>query len=138
MQRSNVAVFVLALLAALLGASSVMLGPVWAHGVSGNRGTDRPGDAAYAPTKLEWVALELQATYGTTWTSENPVAVAFSPLNDGKTVLCLLQYTPAVSAGTLQTSRAVEQTVFERYVQKRGWFWLRLQFQEQMLPRPSH
>ncbi len=139
MQRSNVAVWAIVLLVGLLGGSSVLL-PVRAHARVENKtpAIDRPGDAIYTPTKLEWAALELQAGYGqTNWTNETPVVINFLPLNDGKTVLCLLQFTPEVPAATVKINRDSEQVVFETYAQSRGWPWLRLQFQEKILPRPS-
>jgi hypothetical protein len=140
MRRSNVAVWALVLLVGLLGSSSVLLRPVRAQTTVENKTppTDRPGDAMYAPTKLEWAALELQANYGqTNWTSETPVMINFLPLDDGKTVLCLLQFTPDVPAVTVKIDRDSEQTVFESYAHSRGWSWLRLQFREKILPRPS-
>jgi hypothetical protein len=83
---------------------------------------DRPGDATYTPTKLEWAALELQADSGqTSWTSESPVMITFFPLGDGKTVLCLLQYTPEVPAATVKIDRDSMQQVFDIYAGSR---WL--------------
>jgi hypothetical protein len=69
--------------------------------------------------------------------TENPVTNSFSPLDDGKTVLCLLQYTPDVSAETVKIHRDVVQLIFERYAHSRGWSWLRLEFREKILPRPD-
>jgi hypothetical protein len=134
MRRSSVAVWTLVLLVGLLGGSSALLRPVRAQSPA----IDRPGDAIYTPTKLEWTALELQADYGqTNWTSETPVTINFSPLNDGNTVLCLLQYTPEVPAATVKIDRDSAQKVFDIYAGSRGWSWLRLQFREKILPRPS-
>jgi hypothetical protein len=98
------------------------------------KGKDRPGDAAYKPTKLEWAALELQATYGNpSWTSDTPVVINFVPGADGKTIICLLQYTPNVTAAALKTDRDIEQQVFDKYVNTRGWTWLRLEMREQLV-----
>jgi hypothetical protein len=113
--------------------------PLWAQGAKEKVATaDRPGDAPYAPTKLEWAALELQASYGsTTWTSESPVIINYIALSDGATVDCVLQYTPDVSAEVVKTNRDVAQVVFNKYAASRGWSWLRLRFEERIL-RPSH
>jgi len=137
MQRSNATIQVLIVTLLSLGVSVVLCPPLRAQGTS-KAATDRPGDATYTPTKLEWAALELQADYGNNWTKESPVAVAFGPLNDGKTVLCLLQYTPDVAAETVKTERDTKRILFEKYVHNRGWSWLRLQFQEKVLPRPTY
>src|SRR5882762_7689775 len=139
MQRPNVAAWVLILLIGL-GGSSVLFRPIRVQATIENKtlAIDRPGDALYTPTKLEWAALELQANYGqTNWTSETPVMINFLPLDDGKTVLCLLQFTPDVPAVTVKIDRDSEQTVFERYAQNHAWPWLHVQFQEKIPPRPS-
>ncbi len=139
MQRSNLAVCMLILLVGLLGGSSVRLRPVQAQATVKNQtpANDRPGDATYTHTKLEWATLELQVYYSQNWTSEDRVGTSFSQLNDGRTVLCLLQPTPDVSAAMLKTERDVKQLEFDRYTKSRGWSWLRLQFQEKILPRPN-
>jgi hypothetical protein len=139
MQRSSVPVSVL-ILAFLFVVGSLWLRPLRAQETRGSKAVAaRPGDAAYMPTKLEWAALELQASYGSTvWTSETPVTITFLAMDDGVTVLCLLQYTPDVPAQVVKVDRDVEQSVFDKYVQRRGWSWLRLEFQEKTLPRPSH
>jgi hypothetical protein len=140
MQLSNVAAWALVLLVGLLGGSSVLLHPARAQatGETKTSAIERPGDAKYTPTALEWATLELQAYYSQNWTSEDRVGTSFSQLNDGRTVLCLLQPTPDVSAETLKTERDVKQFEFDRYTKSRGWSWLRLQFQEKVLPRPSN
>ena len=130
MQRSTMTVWALALLVGLLGGSSVLLRSVRAQA------TDRPGDAKYAPTKLEWAALELQIYYGQNWTNENRMTIGFLPGDDGKTVICLLRFTPDVSAETVKKQRDIEQQRLESQAHNRGWPWLRVQFQENVLPRP--
>lgn len=115
----------------------LLLLPLSALGVNGKVATsDRPGDALYSPTKLEWAALELQANFGSNWTNEDHVAISYMPGADGKTVRCILQYTPDVSAQALKTSRDVAQVLFNKYEASRGWSWLRVRFEEQPLPAP--
>lgn len=101
-----------------------------------NSTMDRPGDATYAPTRLEWAALELQASAGqTVWTSETPVMVTFQDSGDGRTVRCVLQYTPEVPAAMVKLNRDTSQKVFDIYTKNRGWTWLRLEFDERLLHR---
>jgi hypothetical protein len=109
--------------------------PLRAQGAKDKTTTaDRPGDAPYTPTKLEWAALELQASYGsTTWTSESPVMINYIALGDGATVDCVLQYTPDVPAAVVKTNRDAAQVVFDKYVTSRSWSWLRLRFEERIL-----
>lgn len=125
-----------ALVVSLFGVLALFT-PLSARGINERAATsDRTGDAPYAPTKLEWAALELQANFGTNWTSEDHVAISYVQGFDGKTVRCILQYTPDVSAQALKTSRDVTQVLFDKYQASRGWSWLRLQFEEQPLPAP--
>jgi len=135
MQRSRLIV-VLALM--LIGGSAF-------RGLLGAQSTtpkaklpDRPGDATYTPTKLEWAALELQASYGNTnYTSESPVTIQWVALGDGNTLLCILQYTPDVPAGVVKLNREGQQYAFDKYKAARGWSWLRLQFDEHILSGKS-
>ena len=116
----------------IVGLGASLLHPVRAQQPS--RANDRPGDAAYKPTKLEWAALELQATYGNpNWTRDMPVVINFVPGADGKTVICLFQYTANVPAPMLKMDRDTEQSVFEKYVKTRGWTLLRLELREQFV-----
>ena len=79
---------------------------------------------------------ELQANYGSHLTSDTPMAVSFGPEADGQTILCLLQFTPDMPPELVKSTRYTRQVIFDKYVQRRGWSWLRLEFQEQSLPRP--
>lgn len=115
----------------IVGLGTSLLYPVRAEQPS--RAGDRPGDAAYKPTKLEWAALELQATYGNpNWTRDTPVVINFVPGADGKTIICLFQYTANVTEAMLKMDRDTEQSVFEKYLKTRGWAWLRLEVREQL------
>lgn len=97
---------------------------------------ERPGDAPYTPTRLEWAALELQAGFGSnTWTSETPVMINYTATDDGTTVLCLLQYTPDTPAQVVKINRDAAQHVFDKYVASHGWEWLRLRYEERILSR---
>jgi len=94
----------------------------------------QPGDVAYSPTKLEWAALELQANYGiTTYSSDSPVMIGFVAQPDGRTVLCIIQYTPDVPAEVVKINRDSSQRAFDKYVESRNWDWLRFKFQENVL-----
>jgi hypothetical protein len=116
----------------IVGLGASLLYPVRAQQPS--RASDRPGDAAYKPTKLEWAALELQATYGNpNWTRDTPVVINFVPGADGKTVICLFQYTANATAAMLKMDKDTEQSVFEKYIKTRGWAWLRLEVREQLV-----
>ena len=95
----------------------------------------RPGDEPYTPTKLEWAVLELQAGFGVnTWSSESPVMINWVAEGDVKTILCLLQYTPDTPAQVVKINRDSEQHIFDKYVASHGWEWLRLRFEERVLP----
>jgi hypothetical protein len=122
--------FLLALLAML-----VLLPAVRAQGTKGKTVTiDRPGDAPYTPSKLEWAALELQSYFGRTWAPQDHVDISYMSAGDGTTIRCLLQYTPDVAAQDMKMDRDIAQVNFDKYASRRGWPWLRLKFEEQTLP----
>jgi len=135
MQRSRLIV----VLALMLIGGSALRGSLGAQSTPTKaKLSDRPGDAIYTPTKLEWAALELQASYGNTnYTSESPVMIQYVALGDGSTLLCLLQYPPDVPAGVVKLNRDSQQYAFDRYKGTRGWSWLRLQFDEHTLSGKS-
>jgi|HubBroStandDraft_5_1064220.scaffolds.fasta_scaffold211330_2 hypothetical protein len=120
-----------ALLAYLLIIPS--LKPLSAQGTT-KVDNQRPGDEPYTPTKLEWAVLDLQATYGqNNYTGETPVLISFSDKGDGKTVLCIIQYTSDVAAAIVKNNRDTVQKVFAKYAENHRWPWLRLQFDEVVL-----
>lgn len=87
----------------------------------------RPGDEPYTPTKLEWAAVELQGQFGINDASN--VSVSYMPGSDGKTMECLLTYPSNISAGALETIKDGVKKTFKRYTSIRGWTWMRLETQ---------
>lgn len=107
------------------------------RGQTTSKANSRPGDEPYTPTRLEWAAVELQADYGNpNWASESPVTITYFATDDGTTVLCLLQYTADTIAPLVKLNRDTAQSVFDKYAQSRGWTWLRLKFEERVIPHP--
>jgi hypothetical protein len=81
-----------------------------------------------------WAAVVLQASYGKpNRRNDTQVMINFNPSNDGRTVICPLQYTPDVSALVVKIYRAGLQQTIDKFVQNQGWTWLRLDFQERVL-----
>lgn len=96
----------------------------------------RPGMEPYTPTKVEWAALDMQASYGNpNWTNDDPVMINYIDAGDGATIVCVLHYTPDVTAQVVKLNRDTAQKVFDKYVEGRGWTWLRLRFDEKVLHR---
>ena len=96
--------------------------------------TTPPGLERYTPTRLEWAALELQATHGDTWSPrEETVMVTYRPGDDGLTIVCVIQYTAGASASLLGMVRDTTTQVFTIYKRAKEWPWLRLEFREKEL-----
>jgi hypothetical protein len=91
----------------------------------------RPGDEPYTPTKLEWAAVELQGQFGINDASN--VSVSYMAGLDGKTMKCLLTYPSDFSVGALKTIKDGVQKTFKRYTAMRGWTWMRLETQEDVI-----
>lgn len=99
-----------------------------------NAQVKRDGDAPYIPTKLEWAALELQASNGSTiMTRETPLQIAFWAASDGSTIRCALVYSADYEAAALKIHKDGIERAFQRYRDTRGWKWLKLQFHEEAL-----
>ena len=62
----------------------------------------KPGDEPYTPTKLEWLAVYMQAHYGKLDTTDDDVTVRFAHSPDGETVGLLIGYGPSVSDSTIK------------------------------------
>ncbi len=93
-----------------------------------------PGNEPYTPTRLEWAALELQATHGDTWSPEgSTVMVSYRPGQDGLTIVCVLQYSADTSASLIGIVRDTTRQVFSIYKDAKGWAWLRLDVKNQVL-----
>ena len=95
-----------------------------------------PGLLPYAPSRLEWAALDLQASYGqTTMTHESPLSVTYYATGDGVTVRCILYYTDDLQAAVVNVTRENAKAVFAKYAAQKGWPWLRLEFIEKSAGR---
>ena len=93
-----------------------------------------PGFERYTPTRLEWAALELQASHGDTWSpTEQTVMLSYRPGDDGLTIVCVLQYTAGTTSSLLGMVRDTTKQVFAIYKDAKKWPWLRLEFQEKEL-----
>ncbi|HTS36510.1 MAG TPA: hypothetical protein VMH04_12605 [Candidatus Solibacter sp.] len=109
----------------LLAATAVLLaGILWAQ-------STRPGDAPYAPTKLEWAALELQAKYAQDLGPDKHISMSFTPEYDGVSVHCLLIYDRTVSAAQSKAARELTQMRVADFAKQKGWDWLRVTFKEE-------
>ena len=95
---------------------------------------DRPGDAPYVPTKLEWAALELETDYGVRYSPGHHVSVHFIATADGRTIECMIQYAPTVSAVEIKFERDSARMQIDEYAKSHHWEWLRLQFKEIVSP----
>ncbi|MFC1610059.1 hypothetical protein ACFL6C_03820 [Myxococcota bacterium] len=96
--------------------------------------TTAAGLERYTPTRLEWAALELQASHGDTWNpNDTPVMVSYRPGDDGLSIVCVIQYSKGTSANLLGMIRDTSEQVFKLYREAKKWPWLRLEFQQKAL-----
>lgn len=97
-----------------------------------------PGRSIYQPTRIEWATLWMQAQYGcTSYSNESSIMINFSDSQDGRTLVCLVQYHPNNTAENIRITKESIETVFNIFKSQRHWGWLQLKFIEKALAVPS-
>jgi hypothetical protein len=81
----------------------------------------------YTPTRLEWLVLETQATYGKPWLGENGISIDYyigpDSLRTGE-ILCDIAYRPGTQAEAVQ---AVEDGILKRFeITRQAYPWARV------------
>jgi hypothetical protein len=118
MRRQIVKVGLVVILTAIFG--------IWAGVIPHRRGS-----LLYFPTRLDWAALDLQASFGR---GTDPfVRTMFVASSDGTTVICRLLYTSDAPRSTIEYTRDTARMVVEQYAAIHELPWLQIKFQERVL-----
>jgi len=101
----------------------------------GATGPTEPGMIAYTPTRLEWLALQLQANYrDENFDNAGQYGVGFIPKSPN-TIVIFVTYTEAASAANVDTAVLVAQTALKRESSRFGWSdWVKVEVQRKQLP----
>ena len=93
-----------------------------------------PGEEPYSPSKLEWAAIELnEIVNAEEWRAGEALFSRFQAGTDGVTLTCLLRYKAVATAGSLEDVRNAVRGAVEQYARTRGWSWLKVRFDEEVV-----
>ena len=85
------------------------------------------GWKAYTPTRLEWLAVELNAGSRTQLTASNGYLVAFVPYEKTDTIVMFVRYTTNANRQAMNTTIDGARKVIQMIAERRGWDkWLKV------------
>ena len=81
----------------------------------------------YTPTRLEWLALSMEAQLGQRLSPEDPYSVSFVELDSENTILIYARYLPTLDRRILNTRIENAKEVIRLAAQAKGWSsWLKI------------
>jgi hypothetical protein len=94
--------------------------------VSFQQPADLQGWKPYTPSRLEWLALELNAESRQEATSESPFMLSFAALEKTDTILIYVRYLPDADRGLINLAVDGARRLVDLKAKHRGWdSWLR-------------
>ena len=104
-----------------------------------NARPDSPGMQPYTPTRLEWLELELQATYRMVEHTEPGTYYAVDYVaRPPDTIRILAHYSKRVSAETVEESIEHCKRMAEKVVSRYGWSpWVKIEVKRELLETPK-
>jgi hypothetical protein len=74
----------------------------------------------YTPSRLDWLAVDLEASYRSEMKTTDSTAVSYLP-QAPDTIIILVQYTDRTSAGLVDSSAEVGKIFVNREATRLGW-----------------
>ena len=85
------------------------------------------GGKPYIPSRLEWMALEMNANFLIDDYSVNNFSLYIYPLHYQDTIVICVRYSPSVNLKAMNYKIDNARKAFNaRYITKMGWTWLKL------------
>lgn len=104
---------------------------------SGLQTPNRPGLTSYTPTKIEWLALALNAQLREHLSSERPYSLEIVAA-DHETLTILVRYHPAVNRELMNRSITTAREVIMRTAKSYGWdTWVKIQERVELYAPPK-
>ena len=86
-----------------------------------------PGSEHYTPTKLEWLAVELNSTLSKRYTQADPYLLNIVPMRNEDTLLIFVRYHPQLDREVLNIVLDSTREVIRINAESRGWdTWLQV------------
>jgi hypothetical protein len=90
------------------------------------------GERLYTPTRLEWLALDMNARLRRDFSATSSFSMDFAPVMEN-TILIVVHYLPNVNRTAMNMSIASARKVIEIDTRARGWSsWVRIKEQVEM------
>jgi hypothetical protein len=114
--------------------SCLLLTGVGAFTLAQNRASQHEGAKPYTPTRLEWLALEMNAESRRSVTAENPFTLEFVAISDEDTIVIYVQYVPSVNREILNRAVDSARKIVAIRAEGLGWAsWLKVKEKIDML-----
>lgn len=97
--------------------------------------TTEPGMLPYAPTRLEWLALDLEASYHQDFSRDSDYSLHYisKPPN---TVVIYVHYVSEASAGTVDNAIDTAKQLVDQDASTHGWSsWVKVQVQRRLVKK---
>lgn len=79
------------------------------------------GMKPYSPSRLEWLAVELNAMYRTDMTSDTYFSITFISLENSATILILVQYGKEVNRELMNNAVETARHCLNKTIKAQGW-----------------
>jgi hypothetical protein len=80
----------------------------------------------YTPSRLEWLAVELNAGLRTDATEANPYSLSLVPLENEDTILIYVLYHPTVNREVMNIAVDTARKAISTTAKTHGWTWLKV------------
>lgn len=95
----------------------------------------QPGMVPYTPTRLEWLALDLEASYHEDFSRDNNYSLHYLP-KPPNTVLIFVHYKAEVSTETVNHAIDAAKEVVNEDASSHGWrSWVKVEVQRRLIQR---
>jgi hypothetical protein len=121
----------------LLTVSYLFLAGIGAFALAQSRTSQREGAKPFTPTRLEWMAVELNAQMRTDATAENPFQMTFVPVENEDAILIYVTYLPSVDREIMNQAVETARQVIAINSKSRGWnSWMNVKERIEMSSKP--
>jgi hypothetical protein len=95
----------------------------------------QPGMVPYTPTRLEWLAVDLEASYHQDFSRDSPYSLHYLP-KAPNTVLIFVHYTSETPPGTLEKVIDTAKQQVNQDASSHGWSsWAKVEVQRKLIKK---
>jgi len=95
----------------------------------------QPGMMPYTPTRLEWLAVDLEASYHQDFGRDSNYSLHYLP-KPPNTVLIYVHYTNETGAGALDTAIEAAKQQVNQDASSHGWSsWMKIEVQRKLIKK---